>query len=186
MESAGFVVIAALAAAILLSAVLLPLSVSLYQKSNELAEKLDEQEESYRRQLLDLESKLDEKNAQLASAASSSVPHDRVVYVEPRLPEIRGKKTFYFLTPDQQKAVTASADNYPKSKGDGKYGEVFTFSVSKSGKHYHKCTCQYMNKNLIVNAWGLARPEYAKCTPCTICAPVLPDTSFWKPKPKRS
>lgn len=66
------------------------------------------------------------------------------------------------------------SDGLPRSEGSGRWGSVFTFFVSSSGKAYHDRWCRYSGR-IEVNAYNL---RYSGKTPCKVCKPTLPDMAW--------
>lgn len=76
---------------------------------------------------------------------------------------------------DIPRGSSIGADGLPRSGGDSKWGKLYTFYVTKTGKTYHrKYGCS--RARTAVNAYNIQTK--GRLFPCGICKPELPDMTW--------
>lgn len=74
-------------------------------------------------------------------------------------------------------------DNLPCSGGEGKWGSVYTFYMTGSGKTYHSASCHFVKKYFPLerNAFQIKEIQRFKhpVYPCSYCGPELPKLDWY-------
>ena len=153
--------------------------VAVLVRQHQLRVKQEEAEQEAKR-----ERQAQERAAELARRKKEEVERRQSVWEAERaiyLRQFRGKSSLQLAGAPPDASV--GDDGLPVSGGPGRWGERYTFYLNRSGRKFHAAGCRLLKSDASpVNASTLAAMHKIgsdlQYTPCSVCCPSLPDTSW--------